>query len=78
MNDYVTPGEQTVPMCILWGHIFKPNIGLFYLHGLTLIPPWIMNYPHYKIVMKSLASLKLGNGQGLSSHTLLRIYLLIQ
>ena len=78
MIDYVTPRGQTEPMCILWGMFWTPNIGLFYLHGLTLIPPLIRNYLHYKIVMKLLTSFKLGNGQGLSSHTLLGMYLLIQ
>ena len=52
-NCYVTKNRATVCACsrvcvCVCACVFSSR-GPFYKHGLALIPPWIINYIHYKV-----------------------------
>ena len=59
--------------------------GIFYWHGLTLIPAWISNYIRYEVWCEITypcpnfdgTTVEIWNGQAVSSHTLLGVWLLI-
>ena len=44
--EYITCLTSLSSQCYMW---YMFTSGLFYLHGLTLIPAWISNYIHYKV-----------------------------